>query len=92
MLRWEFWALVALLNTQLNTLPSPAHLAFGLAVVVTALVVVAAIRLPVLTSAGAPGLRAFARRARTATRPRLLDPDAAGRPRSRAPNRCPATA
>jgi uncharacterized protein DUF6412 len=84
------WALVALVNPALAG--SPAHLALGLAVVAAALLVLAAVGLPVLTPAGEPGLRAFARRARTAARPRLLDPDAAGRPRPRAPTTCPATA
>jgi hypothetical protein len=35
-------------------------------------------------------VRAFARRARITARPRLADPDAAGRPRSRAPSVAPA--
>jgi cytochrome b len=82
------WALAALINPAFTG--SPAHLALGLAVV--ALLVVVALALPMLPPTTAPGLRAFARRARTAARPRLLDPDAAGRPRPRAPTGCPATA
>jgi hypothetical protein len=89
MLLWGFWVLAALLNPAQ---PGPAHLVFGLAVVAAALLMVAAIGLPVLVPAGAPGVRAFARRARTAARPRLIDPDAAGRPRPRAPSACPAAA
>lgn len=91
---WGFWVLAALLNpAQLDLAqPSPAHLVLGLAVVAAALLVVAAIGRPVLVAAGAPGVRAFARRARTAARPRLIDPDAAGRPRPRAPSACPAAA
>jgi hypothetical protein len=85
MLLWSFWVLAALLPGQ----TSPTHLMVGLAV--AALLVVAAVSLPVLVPAAAPGLRAFARRSRTASRPRLIDPDAAGRPRPRAPSVCPAT-
>lgn len=82
------WVLATLINPALTG--SPAHLALGLAVV--ALLVVVALALPMLAPATAPGLRAFARRARTAVRPRLLDPGAAGRPRPRAPTGGPATA
>jgi Family of unknown function (DUF6412) len=86
MLLWGFWAL---LNPAVLT--EPTHLVVALAVVAAALVVVA-LRLPALRSPGAPAWRAFARRARTAPRPRLIDPDAAGRPRPRAPSVCPAAA
>jgi hypothetical protein len=82
------WVLATLINPALAG--SPAHLALGLAVV--ALLVVVALSLPLLAPSAAPSLRAFARRGRTAARPRLLDPDAAGRPRPRAPTGCPATA
>jgi hypothetical protein len=87
MLLWGFWVLATLLDPAQTT---PTHLVLGLAAV--ALLVVATISLPVLVPAAAPGVRAFARRARTAARPRLADPDAAGRPRSRAPSVCPAAA
>lgn len=90
MLLVGFWALVALLDP--TSAGAPAQLVFGLALVAAALMVVAVIGLPVLAAAGAPGVRAFARRARSAPRPRLLDPDAAGRPRSRAPAPSPAVA
>jgi hypothetical protein len=94
MLLWGFWVLAALLNPALLNPAhvSPAHLVLGLAVVAAALLVVAVIGLPVRRPAGAPSLRAFALRARTAARPRLIDPDAAGRPRPRAPSACPAVA
>ncbi|MEV4641597.1 DUF6412 domain-containing protein [Actinoplanes sp. NPDC049548] len=84
-----FWALVAL--------PGPAtsspHLLLGLAVVAAALLVVAA-------AAGLPAspprvaTRACAPRGRSGSRPlpRLLDPDAAGRPRPRAPAASPVVA
>ena len=84
-----FWALVAL--------PGPAtsspHLLLGLAVVAAALLVVAA-------AAGLPaspprvaGL-AFTSAGRSGSRrqPRILDPDAAGRPRPRAPAASPVAA
>jgi len=89
MLLWGFWVLATLLDPATA---APAQLVLALAVVAAALVVVAAIGLPVLAPAAAGGVRAFARRARTAAPPRLLDPDAAGRPRPRAPTACPAAA
>jgi uncharacterized RDD family membrane protein YckC len=88
MMLWGFWVLATLINPA----QGPAQMAVGLAVVAAALLVVAVVALPVLTSAATPGLRAFALRARTASPPRLLDPDAAGRPRPRAPSACPAAA
>jgi len=88
MLLWGYWALAALDPAQ----RTPATLMLGLAVVAAALLVAAVRALPVLVPAAAPGVRAFARRARTAGRPRLLDPGAAGRPRPRAPALCPAVA
>jgi hypothetical protein len=71
---------------------SSTSLVLGLAVVAAALLVVlaaaAAIALPALRPASAgPGPAA---RVRTRRLPRLLDPDAAGRPRPRAPSACPA--
>jgi Family of unknown function (DUF6412) len=90
MLLWGFWVLAALLDPAFV---SPSHLLVGgLAVLAAALLVVAAAGLPVRVPAGALSVRAFARRSRTASRPRLIDPDAAGRPRSRAPSAHPAAA
>jgi hypothetical protein len=71
--------------------PSSAHLMLGLAVVAAALLMVLA-----AASAPAPALRpaggaaALAVRSRIRRLPRLLDPDAAGRPRPRAPSAYPA--
>ena len=91
MLLWSFWVLAALLHPALlqpgQTAPAP--IVVGLALV--ALLVVAAVSVPRLTPAAAPGVRAFARRARVSAPSRLIDPDAAGRPRPRAPSVCPAT-
>lgn len=81
-----FWVLVTLLDPA-----QPAQLLLGLAVVAAALLIAVAIALPVLAPA-APAARTFARRARTTTRPRLTDPDAAGRPRPRAPSTHPTVA
>jgi Family of unknown function (DUF6412) len=87
MLLWGFWVLAAL--------PSPASrpsdLVLGLAVVAAALLVVAAAAgLPVLAPSAPAGFRVTAGRARAFRLPRLLDPDAAGRPRPRAPTAYPA--
>jgi hypothetical protein len=89
MVLWGFWVLATLLDPAQRP---PAVLVLGLAVVAAALLVVAVTALPVLVPAAAPGVRAFARRARTAARPRLADPDAPGRPRPRAPGFRPAAA
>jgi hypothetical protein len=89
MVLWGFWVLVHLLDPAQRT---PATLVLGLAAVAAALLVAAVIALPSLMPSAVPGLRAFARRARTAARPRVLDPDAPGRPRPRAPGVCPAVA
>ncbi|MET0416248.1 MAG: hypothetical protein ABW022_09530 [Actinoplanes sp.] len=67
----------------------PAQLLLGLAVVAAALLIAVALALPVLAPA-APAVRVRAHRVRPAFRPRLADPDAAGRPRSRAPSLLPA--
>ena len=70
---------------------APGQLVLGLALVATAvLLIAAAAALPAPALFAAPTVRAFARRARVAARPRLADPDAAGRPRSRAPSAAPA--
>jgi hypothetical protein len=87
MLLWGFWVLAALQSPT----SSSAQLAFGLAVVAAALlVVVAAAGLPVLPPVRSAGFGHVERRARTKHVPRLLDPDAAGRPRPRAPSAYPA--
>jgi hypothetical protein len=83
MLLWGFWVLAAVAG------PAPSHAVLGLAVIAAALLIVALL-VPPLASVAAPGLVAFARRARAFAPPRLIDPDAAGRPRSRAPSVCPA--
>lgn len=90
MLLEGFWALAALLDP--TRAGAPAQLVLGLALVAAAVLIVAATAPPALPPLAVPALRAFARRSRTATRPRLADPDAPGRPRSRAPARIPAAA
>jgi hypothetical protein len=89
MLLWG--AVVALGNSALLD-PTPGHLMVGLAVVVAALLVAAATALPVTFAAWSPQGRFAARRLGAVALPRLLDPDAAGRPRPRAPSGGPATA
>jgi hypothetical protein len=87
MLLWGFWVLVALQSPA----PSSAQLALGLAAVAAALVVVlAAAGLPTPAVAVPGGFRGVARRTRVRSVPRLTDPDAAGRPRPRAPSAFPA--
>jgi hypothetical protein len=82
MVLWGLWAMLGL-HTPAS---SSSHLVLGLAVVVAALiVVVAAAGLRVAALPAAVWSIAVGRRARTTTLPRLLDPDAAGRPRPRAP-------
>jgi hypothetical protein len=78
MLLLGFWVFAAL---QSPAPGSSSQLVLGLAAVAAALLVVlaAAAVIPL------PALRARVRRL-----PRLLDPDAAGRPRPRAPSACPA--
>jgi hypothetical protein len=83
MLWWGFWVLAALAD------PAPSRLVFGLALA-AAILIFLAVRLPSLAPAAVSGAVAFARRARTSAPPRLIDPDAAGRPRPRAPSVCPA--
>ncbi|GIE93965.1 DUF6412 domain-containing protein [Paractinoplanes rishiriensis] len=89
MVLWGFWVLAALLDPAQQ---SPATLALGLTVLAAGLLVAAVVALPVPIPAAAPGVRAFARRSRTAAPSRLRDPDAAGRPRPRAPGLYPAAA
>lgn len=81
------WALSLLLSPT----PSTTHLVLGLAVVLAALIVAASTtigpRRPAVSTA--PGQKASHReRPRT----RLADPDAAGRPRPRAPSAYPTAA
>jgi hypothetical protein len=57
--------------------------------VAAVLLIALAVTLPVFAPA-APAVRVSARRGRPVVRPRLADPDAAGRPRSRAPSPSPA--
>ena len=61
-------------------------LVLALVLLTAAVLVAARVALPAAASGTAPAVRAFARRARTSAPPRLLDPDAAGRPRPRAPS------
>jgi hypothetical protein len=86
MLLWGLWALFALQS------PAPSsHLVLGLAVAAAALlIVVAAAGLRLAPIAAAAWSHAVARRVRVERLPRLLDPDAAGRPRPRAPTSGPA--
>jgi hypothetical protein len=88
MLLWGFWVLVALQSPM-----SSSHLALGLAVVAAALLVVlAAAGVPLLPAARAGGMGQVRSSARPRRIPRLLDPDAAGRPRPRAPSAYPMAA
>jgi hypothetical protein len=87
MMLWGLWALLGLQSP----VPSPSHLVFGLAVAVAALlIVVAAAVLRVAPLPAAVWSITAGRRARSSHLPRLLDPDAAGRPRPRAPTSGPA--
>lgn len=87
MLLWGFWALAALVAPG----PPASHLALGLAVVAAALLVVlAAAGLPLVARPVPAVSGAAVRRARGLRLPRLMDPDAAGRPRPRAPTARPA--
>ncbi|MEU4238136.1 hypothetical protein [Actinoplanes sp. NPDC026619] len=86
MLLEGFWALAALLD------PTAPQLVLGLALVAAAILIVAATALPTPAPTMAVATFALSRRARAAERPRLADPDAPGRPRSRAPALSPAAA
>ena len=91
MLLQGFGALAALLDP--TRAGAPGQLVLGLALVAAAVLLIAATAaLPVPALFAAPTVRALARRARVTARPRLADPDAAGRPRSRAPSNTPAAA
>ncbi len=80
-----------LLTLLLSPAPSTTHLVVTLTVVAAALLIV-------LATAGAgvparaPSLAVPGRRDALIVLPRLIDPDAAGRPRPRAPSAHPATA
>ena len=81
MLLWGLWVLFGLQSPALSS-----HLVLGLAVVAAALLIVlAAAGLHVAPPSPAAGSRAVGGRALIRRPPRLLDPDAAGRPRPRAP-------
>jgi hypothetical protein len=87
MMLWGLWALLG----QPTPAPSPSHLVVGLAVAAAALIViVAAAGLRVAVLPTAVWSVAIGRLPRISRLPRLLDPDAAGRPRSRAPTSGPA--
>jgi len=89
MLLQGLWAFAALIDP--TRAGAPGQLVLGLALVAAAvLLIAAAAALPAPALFAAPTVRAFARRARVTARPRLADPDAAGRPRSRAPSFAPA--
>jgi hypothetical protein len=81
------WALSLLLSPTTST----THLVLGLAVVLAALIVAAATgtRTWRTTVKAAPGQKAATD---DRPRPRLTDPDAAGRPRPRAPSAYPTAA
>ena len=89
MLLLGFWVFAAL---QTPAPGSPAQLVLGLAAVAAALLVVlaAAAVIPVGTLRPAASGVGLAARARIRRLPRLLDPDASGRPRPRAPSAYPA--
>ncbi|MFL6114998.1 MAG: DUF6412 domain-containing protein [Catenulispora sp.] len=87
MLLWGFWALLALHSPTSSGSPAPfAAVGLGLAVLAAVLVVaVAAAGLPLPRPGALLGV-VGARRLRTYRVPRLSDPNAAGRPRPRAPS------
>jgi uncharacterized protein DUF6412 len=89
MLLEGFWALAALLDPTPSG--APAQLVLGLALVAV-VVIIAATALPAVPPAMPLATFALSRRARATERPRLADPDAPGRPRSRAPSPAPAAA
>lgn len=106
MVLWGFWVLAALQSPAHSSAQFaagqfaagqfaavPFASALGLAVVAAALLVVLAASGLSVTLPPAPrGFRAVADRARVRHVPRLIDPDAAGRPRPRAPSAFPAAA
>jgi hypothetical protein len=85
------WSLVWVFTALLHSAPEQSPFAAGFATAAAVLIAVllaaslAAAALPV--AARAHGFPAPTRRRATRAVPRLIDPDAAGRPRSRAPSR-----
>jgi hypothetical protein len=95
MLLWGFWALLALHSpaSSSSSAGSPAPFAVGLGLAVLAavlLVAVAAASLPLPLLGSTVGFSGKRSRVRSYRIPRLSDPDAAGRPRPRAPSSLPA--
>jgi hypothetical protein len=86
------WVCTALLHSAPEQSPFAAGLATAAAVLIAVLLAasLAASALPVADRAH--GFPAATRRWHTRAVPRLLDPDAAGRPRSRAPSPAPSAA
>ena len=86
-----FWAVVAAMSSPVL---DPSQLVLGgLAVVVAALLIVAVAAVaPHLIARGAVAWRVVARRVAMWRPSRLVDPDAAGRPRPRAPAAYPTAA
>jgi hypothetical protein len=90
------WAYAALTDTTSLTGATSAHLVAGLAA--SAAVLLAVVLAAALVSAALPsavrahGFPAATRRRPSRGLPRLIDPDAAGRPRSRAPSAAPSAA
>ena len=86
-----FWAVVAAVSSP--ALDPSQLLAGGLAVVIAALLIVAAAAgSPLLRVAGPVAWRVVAQRTAAWRPSRLADPDAAGRPRPRAPTAYPTAA
>ena len=84
------WSLAWVFTALLHSAPEPSPLAAGLATAAAVLIAVllaasfAASALPVADRA--PGFPGATRRRHVRATPRFIDPDAAGRPRSRAPS------
>ena len=86
-----FWAVVAAASSP--ALDPSQLLVGGLAVVVAALLIVAAaVGVPLPTAPGPVAWRVAAQRTAAWRPSRLADPDAAGRPRPRAPSAYPTAA
>jgi hypothetical protein len=89
MMLWGFWVLATLQSPTSSSAP----VALGLAVVAAALLVVLAAAGPRMPARTVPtGVRPAGNRTHRRRVPRLIDPDAAGRPRPRAPSAYPAAA
>lgn len=86
------WGVVVALSDAALLDPTPGHMMVGLAVVVAALLVAAAMALPAPAAGWAPSGRLTTSLSLAVALPRFLDPDADGRPRPRAPAAGPATA